>query len=226
MNNETKTERKQLILSAGVIVLFVIAALLSWGFAELASEVREGETRQFDEAVLNGIHALTTPTLDTMIPLLTHLGGFVVVGLLTLVALFVCILKKEYYRALYMALCMGGAAALNVFLKSMFERARPDLWEKLVHESSYSFPSGHSMMSAALGIAIIVVLWETRWRWWAVGLSALYIPLIGFTRMYLGVHYPTDVVGGWLIGGAWVMTMTLLLRSKLAHQALKDIDQE
>ncbi len=198
-------------------------AILSMMFVKLASEVRENDTSQFDDAVLRSIHSVSSPLLDRFIPVLTDFGGFIGITAATMVLLGLFVYKKEYYRGLHIALCMVGALALNLILKSVFERARPDLWDKLVHESSYSFPSGHAMMSAALGFALIIALWDSRWRWWAVWFAAIFIPLIGFTRLYLGVHYPTDILAGWLVSGAWVMTVTLLLRSKLGHQVLKKL---
>lgn len=224
MKKIPKTEQKQIILSVGVMALFVTIAILSMTFVKLAIEVRENETNQFDDGILRGVHSISSTFLDQFIPVLTNIGGFVVVSAVTAILLGLFVYKKEYYRAVLIALCMGGALMLNLILKSVFERARPDLWDKLVHESSYSFPSGHAMMSAALGFALIVALWNSRWRWWAVWFSAIFIPLIGFTRLYLGVHYPTDIIAGWLVSGAWVMTVTLLLRSKYAHQALKKLN--
>lgn len=216
-------EQKQFALTAGLIALFAGFTVLAMLFVKLAWEVREKETLPFDDAVLGWVHSFESPALDRFVPVLTDVGGLVVVSLLSLVFLGALVYKRELYRALHLGLCMAGAAALNVVLKSVFERARPDLWDKLVHESSYSFPSGHSMMSAALALALVAALWNSRWRWWAVGFAALYIPLVGATRLYLGVHYPTDVLAGWLVSGAWVMAVTLLLRSRLAHRALNKI---
>ena len=109
---------------------------------------------------------------------------------------------------------MAGATVMNQVLKYIFERARPQLWEQLVHETSYSFPSGHAMVSAALGLAVVAALWNSRWRWWAVGVATVYILFVGFSRLYLGVHYPTDVLGGWLVSAAWVTAVALVLRRR------------
>jgi undecaprenyl-diphosphatase len=221
MVTKPPVEEKEVQFTASAIALFGLFALLVMAFVKTALEVREKETTQFDDAVLNGIHHLANPFLDTFIPIATNAGGMIGVSVASIVVLALFIYKNEYRRAVLVALCMAGAVVLNVILKSVFERARPDLWERLVHESSYSFPSGHSMMTAALCFALIVALWNSRWRWWAVGLTVIFIPFIGFTRLYLGVHYPTDVLGGWLVSGAWVMAVTLLLRSKLGQQFLK-----
>lgn len=221
MSKPVQVEKQQIQFTAGIIGIFAIFSLCVMGFVKIAWEVREKETNAFDDAVLNGIHAMANPFLDALMPVATDAGGFIGVPIITLVILALFVYKKEYRRAILVALSMAGAGVLNVVLKSVFERARPDLWDKLVHEASYSFPSGHSMMTAALGFALIVALWESRWRWWAVGFAAIYVPFIGLSRLYLGVHYPTDVAAGWLVSGAWVMAVTLLMRSRLGHQALK-----
>ena len=221
MKQPTKVQQKQIQFTAGVIALFALFALCVMGFVKIAWEVREQETNVFDDAVLNAIHTVSNPFLDAFVPIATDAGGVFFILAATLIILGLFVYKNEYRRAVLIGVSMAGAALLNVVLKAVFERARPDLWDKLIHESSYSFPSGHSMMSAALGLALVVALWNSRWRWWAVGLAAVYIPFIGLTRRYLGVHYPTDVAAGWLMSGAWVMAVTLMMRSKLGHQALK-----
>lgn len=221
MEKQTKLEKQHIQFTAGVIAIFAVFALSVMGFVKIAWEVREKETNAFDDMVLNGIHTIANPFLDSFVPVATNAGGFIGVTLLTLIVLALFVYKKEYQRAILVALSMAGAGLLNVVLKSIFERARPDLWDKLVHESSYSFPSGHSMMSAALGLVLVVALWNSRWRWWAVGFAAIYIPFIGLTRLYLGVHFPTDVAAGWLVSGAWVMAVALMMRSELGHRALR-----
>jgi undecaprenyl-diphosphatase len=112
--------------------------------------------------------------------------------------------KKKYDKALFVALAIGGVALLNTLLKTLFERPRPDLWEWLVTETSFSFPSGHSVASATLALSIVLLLWNTRWRVLALGGGLTYLAVVGFSRMYLGVHYPSDVLGGWLLACTWV----------------------
>lgn len=216
----TKIEKRQVTFTASIVMAFVLFAMLTMAFVKIAWEVREQETMAFDDAVLTAIHSISNGFLNAFIPVATDIGGVIGVTLLTLATLALFIYKREYRRALVVFVSVAGAAITNLILKSVFERARPDLWEQLVHEASYSFPSGHSMASAALGLAIAVALWNSRWRWWGLGAAAIYIVFVGFSRLYLGVHYPTDVIAGWLVSGAWVMAVALLFRSKLGHQAL------
>ncbi|RYF27698.1 MAG: phosphatase PAP2 family protein, partial [Chloroflexi bacterium] len=95
-----------------------------------------------------------------------------------------------------------------------FERARPDLWQQLITETSFSFPSGHSAGSSALAVCIIALLWRTKWRVPALIIAPLYIVLIGFSRMYLGVHYLTDVIAGWIVGITWVLVVASILYAR------------
>ncbi|QQS21922.1 phosphatase PAP2 family protein [Candidatus Saccharibacteria bacterium] len=218
-----RLEENQLKFTAGVVTAFVVFALCTMGFVALARDVNEHETMAYDTALLRFVHSGETHFLDTFVPLATDIGGVIGASLLTLLILGLFVYKREYVRALGLFMCVAGAAILNLILKSVFERARPDLWERLVNEASYSFPSGHAMASAAIGIGLTVALWNSRWRWWAFAASTAYVLFVGYTRLYLGVHYPTDILAGWLVSGAWVMAVALMIRSRLGHKALKNL---
>ena len=173
-------------------------------FGLLATLVINGVTDQFDQLVLLWINSHASTVADTIFLFLTHLGG--VYGVVVITALTVALLtvKKKYDKALFVALAIGGVALLNTLLKTLFERPRPDLWEWLVTETSFSFPSGHSVASATLALSIVLLLWTTRWRVLALVGGLTYLAVVGFSRMYLGVHYPSDVLGGWLLACTWV----------------------
>lgn len=215
--------KQQARFSVGLLVAYVLCSLCSIGFVKLAWEVRERETLSFDEAVLTSINRLSTPFFDTFMPIATDIGGVVGVTALTVLLVALFVYKNEYRRALMVVVSVVGAVVLNVVLKSMIARSRPDLWAQLVHESGYSFPSGHAMASAALGLALAVALWNSRWRWWSFGFATVYILFVGYSRMYLGVHYPTDILAGWFVSGFWVLAVALMMRSKLGHQALRGL---
>jgi len=183
-------------------------------FASLADEVREGGTLSFDNAVLLAINAQSSPLLDTVFVIGTNLGGVFVVAFTTAFLIAMLVLKRQYSKALLTAIIIGGTTLANLFLKLFFERSRPELWERLVVEQSFSFPSGHAMASMALGLTIILLTWNTRWRVLALVMSILYIFFIAASRLYLGVHYPTDILAGWIVSSLWVAGVTSILYRK------------
>lgn len=170
---------------------------------------------QFDTTTLIWLHQFATPILDRLATLLTSLGGPGVILVITL--LVALVLYRRHPRAMTMLLLsVGGAAIINVVLKTAIHRVRPALWAQVVTEKSFSFPSGHAMASSALAFSLIFIAWHTRWRWYALILGLLYVVIIGLTRLYLGVHFPTDVIGGWIVSFAWVaLVRTVLLRVHL-----------
>jgi undecaprenyl-diphosphatase len=120
-------------------------------------------------------------------------------------------LLRRRRAAVVLAVGVGGAALINTLLKLAFHRVRPELWTPLVVERSFSFPSGHAMVSSALACSVTYILWHTRWRWLAVGLGLAVVVAIGLSRLYLGVHYPTDVLAGWTVGFFWVVIVRAVL---------------
>lgn len=194
-----------------LVVAFVVLVVPVLGFVELAEEVREGETLLIDEKVLQSVNGLASPTLDTVMIVLTQFGGVIGVTALTIgIAALLWSHGKRRMAAL-LTIGVGGAVLLNLLLKAVFQRDRPQLWERLVTENSYSFPSGHAMASCALALSIMVICWPTRWRWLGVIAGLIYMLVIGVTRLYLGVHYPSDVIAGWTVSAAWVATMVYVL---------------
>ncbi len=195
-------------------VVFAGFVLLVTLFVELADEVREQGTVRFDTAFLEYVNTFSSPLLDTFFIITTHLGGVFTVIAITL-SLSVLLWRHHLRRkALFLSVGVGGAALLNLLLKAVFERQRPELWERLVLEQSYSFPSGHAMASSALALCLVVIFWPTRWRWVVIGSAAVYVLVVGFSRLYLGVHYPTDIVAGWLVSATWVIITWLVLGFK------------
>jgi membrane-associated phospholipid phosphatase len=193
--------------SVKIFLSFALFLAASIGFASLADEVREGETLVLDQSILEAIHAGSNDFWNSFFLIVTHLGDVTSVVAITLTVVLFLALKKRYKYILLVVAGVGGAAALNLILKLIFERARPDLWHQLVTETSFSFPSGHAMASAALAFCIAVVFWRSRYRVPVLITALMYVFLIGFSRLYLGVHYPSDVLAGWLMSAAWVLTV-------------------
>lgn len=117
--------------------------------------------------------------------------------------------------ALFVAVVSAGAGALNALLKLAFSRPRPSLTAHLAHAGGFSFPSGHAMASAAIygALAVVAVTRFPRQRWWWVGACSAFVLCIGASRVYLGVHYPSDVIAGWALGVSWPLWLQPLLLS-------------
>jgi len=187
-----------------LLAVFVYAPLA--GFGEIADDALEEDGYPWDVAILefaqDNLHG---PRVDAVMLAATEVGRWVGLAVLTLVATTVLALRRDIRHAIYMPIAVVGAAAINIAAKSVYRRDRPSLWESLSPESTYSFPSGHAMDSAAFAAALVVVSWQSRWRWSVTPLAAAFALLVGSSRVYLGVHYPTDVLAGWLAGVAWAV---------------------
>lgn len=181
-------------------------------FSKIASEVLENEPVRFDKPLLLWLHSIANPTLDNFFIFCTTVAGPIYLMLITIAILIYLGYKKQKLNVLFLIFGVGGAAASNFILKLIFHRSRPSLWDTLVVETDYSFPSGHSMISMALITCIVIMLWNTRWRRISLIAGSLIVLLIGVSRLYLGVHYPTDVLAGWSIGFAWVVLVLVIVR--------------
>ena len=192
-----------LLLSLGVIALF----------AKIVEDVVEGESRRFDETVLLWVHWYSPGWLDTIMRSVTVLGYYWVVLPLLAVAVYAFWRGGRRISAYLLVVATLGGMVLTSVLKNVFERARPDLFESGYVESSYSFPSGHATIAVGFyGTLTLLVAWRLAGpRRWAVALAGVaLVLLIGFSRLYLGAHYPTDVIAGFLAAPLWVSTIGLV----------------
>lgn len=181
-------------------------------FAKLADSVREREHIRFESGVLTGIHHLATPNLDRLAIIVTNAGSAEAVIAITLLVTGWLLYRRHRFDALLLVSGVGGASVANILLKLMFHRDRPSLWAPLITEHSYSFPSGHAMASSALGFCLIYLAWSNRWRWAVLLFASAYIIFVGISRLYLGVHYPSDVIAGWCVSFIWVSIVITILK--------------
>ncbi len=194
-----------------IALLFVALWLPLWVFAALAEEVREGEAFGFDQPLLQWVHALHGPLPDRVFMAFSKVGyawGVVPFDVLLVAALA---WSRRQREGLVAGIAVSGSALLNVAAKHFFARARPALWPALAPEASYSFPSAHAMGSMTLAAVLVLLAWRTRWRGWVVVAMALFVPMVGASRVYLGVHYPSDILAGWAAALAWVSGVYLVL---------------
>jgi undecaprenyl-diphosphatase len=199
-------------------VLVAIAGTI--GFAALAEVVREGYTQQFDTAVLRWLGAHHTPTLTTIMTEVTPLGTGVVV--LTVVGITTAFLwhTEHKHSARMLLAATAGNILLNNGLKLLFDRERPAVFEWGTHAASSSFPSGHAMSATVVYGTVAYLLARLQKHTWARAITllvaVLMIALICLTRLYLGVHYPSDVLGGIVVGLAWSGFCMATLEASLA----------
>ncbi len=205
------------------LLLFTLPTGSMWGFGELADEVLEGETRAFDRALLMAMRAPGNledpwgpPWFEEMARDYSGLGGVPVLLLLSLGATLFLVLQGHRRTAVFLvAVLLPGLLAISL-LKDIFDRPRPDLVPHLSQVYSSSFPSGHSMGSTFiyLTLAGLLARHELHWRTriFLIGAAVVVAVLVGMSRVYLGVHYPTDVVGGWAAGTAWALVCLLVAR--------------
>lgn len=200
----------RILLVLGVVLVGI------WGFVELAEMVTEGETRTLDTALLLALrnpldpsHPLGPVWMGEIMRDITALGGTAVLALLSLSVVGYLALLRRYGLVLLVIVSVGGAMLLNFVLKMGFDRPRPDLVPHLTEVYQASFPSGHSMSSAAtyltLGAMLARVQPRLRLKVYFLALAIVVMLMVGFSRVYLGVHWPSDVLGGWAAGALWAL---------------------
>jgi undecaprenyl-diphosphatase len=118
---------------------------------------------------------------------------------------------------------VGGAALINFLAKQAFGRVRPELWISRVQETTYSFPSGHAMSTMAVAAALTFLLWKTRWKWLMLAGGAAFVLMVGLSRVYWGVHYPSDILAGWAASIAWVAGVKMIFDHKWPGQPKENI---
>ena len=202
-----------------VLLLVILAGI--WGFIEIAREIREIETRRFDEAVLLALRVpgdtsdpIGSPRVEEMARDLTALGGFTLLTGVTLTACGVAIFAgRSRLAGLGLLSVIAGSLTMKL-LKQGFDRPRPGLVEHGTLVTAASFPSGHTMMAALVYLTLGILLARTqakkRVRVFIIFISVLITLLVGVSRVYLGVHWPTDVFGGWALGGTWAVLFWLV----------------
>jgi len=208
---------------ARVLIGLMLAAAALLSFLEIADDMAEGDTRAIDGRLILALREpgdLNDPigsrTIEEAVRDVTALGGTTLVVVVTVVSVLAFVFHRKRVHALVMAGAVAAAWASSQLTKAFFGRPRPDLVPHDVYVYSGSFPSGHSTMSTAafLTLAMLVASLEMKRRSKALAytLAALVVVGVGFSRVYLGVHWPSDVLAGWCLGAAWALVGWLALR--------------
>jgi undecaprenyl-diphosphatase len=216
------------VLAGGIVTL-----IGTWAFAEIAGHVREGATQRFDEAALLWLAQHRSPILDRMTLEFTALGtGLVVMTVVGVAAMFLY-LSHHRFSAGLLLLATAGGLVLNNVLKLGFDRDRPSVVPWLGDPASSSFPSGHAMSAAIVYGTVAYLAARLQKRAWTRALTALVAILIiagiAVTRLYLGVHYPSDVLAGIIAGFVWAgfcMVMLETMQRLAKRRAPEMLEQE
>ncbi|WP_146520906.1 phosphatase PAP2 family protein [Stieleria varia] len=207
-----------------VLVGLLLIVAGTWGFVELADEVIEGDTGSFDRWAVRQFRSAD----DAALPIgptwmaemgrdITGLGGVAVLTLFIIAATGFLAIHRAYRTMVVLVASTVGGITVSMLLKQFFDRPRPDVVPHLSQIYSSSFPSGHSMMSAVVYLtlaAIVAPVLKHFWvRFYVMACAVLLTGLIGISRVYMGVHYPTDVLAGWTAGLVWAIACSLIAKS-------------
>jgi undecaprenyl-diphosphatase len=205
------------------LISIALAAISAWGFIELLDEVQEGDTREIDMAIMLAFRAPGDPAdpigplwLEEAVRDITALGSTPILVIAVLAVFGFLMLAKAWRPAIFTLAASGGGLVLSSLLKEVIDRPRPDLVPHGNVVFTASFPSGHSMMSAVvyftLAALIARLIERRRLKGYTMGVALILTLLVGVSRVYLGVHWPSDVLAGWAAGAAWALGCWLVAR--------------
>jgi undecaprenyl-diphosphatase len=216
--------------AAVLLALFGIAAGVGT-FALVASAVNAGDTQGFDRRILLAMRRpadlapIGPPAFQQAARDITALGSLVVLGLITAIACGLLALDGKGRMAVFICVSVTGGLTLSSLLKEVFQRPRPDLVPYAVSVSGTSFPSGHTMMSAVTFLTLGALLASSqkrkRLKAYFLLLATLLTVVVGVSRVYLGVHWPTDVLAGWIAGAVWALLCWLAARWLQSRRAIE-----
>ena len=187
-------------------VMMCVSLLL---FSVLAVWISVDGSLPGDRAVLLEMHQVLGTSVNDPMAMLGDVTDTWALAALTAFVLVVLVAVHRPADAAFLVVAAGGVFAMNPLLKMAFARTRPDLWSRVESSSRYSFPSGHAANSAALAGALLVLAWATRWRTVVAVAGGVLVVMIGFSRLALGVHYPSDIIAGWSLALGWLCALTM-----------------
>lgn len=202
-------EHRQLLLLfiLGVYIPIGIFILLAMGI------VQHPEGFPWDIPILLSIHTTERSQLDIFAAWLTQLGIYWGVAPLIIAIAVTLSLRQQWRAIIYIMITTVGTTIISHTTKIYFHRIRPRLWESFYPlPPDYSFPSGHALSSMMLFITLIVLTWGSRWLQAVLFIGSFFVLGIGWTRLYLGVHYPTDILAGWMLAIAWSIGVSLVVK--------------
>lgn len=212
-NQDSFRMTKNIIMSHKTLLIFLgiylpvqivgILAILVWG---------GDQGLLWDVPALLAVHSLANSTLDSIAVSLTQWGRFENIFPICVFISVIFLIQKQWRKSSYVIFTALGSAIISHTGKVLIHRLRPHLWISQAPELSYAFPSGHSMTSMILVAILLILNWYRPQKWLVLILGCLYILLIAWTRLYLGVHYPSDIIAGWMLAIAWAITINLIIK--------------
>jgi hypothetical protein len=186
----------------------VLAALAFWFFKKQADNVVDGDAERVDDAIMEAVHRIDNEPTTAALHAITQLGSHVAIGTAAGLTALMMMRRGRNHDAWTIVISTGGAMAINTILKNIFRRQRPqELARRIKLPKSHSFPSGHSLLSAATYPIVVHHLVERRslhTQAVAHTMAGMIILSVGFSRVYFGVHFPSDVLGGFAAGFGWL----------------------
>ncbi|HEU4523011.1 MAG TPA: phosphatase PAP2 family protein [Thermoanaerobaculia bacterium] len=205
-----KAKRRQrfLPLAIGTTGGVVLASLAFWFFKEQADHVVAGTADPYDTAIMKAVHTIDNASTHRVMHAITQLGSHTAIGACAGITTIALLRAGRRHDAWTVVISTGGAMAINTILKNIFRRQRPqELARRIKLPRSHSFPSGHSLLSAATYPIVahhLVERHSVATQAFVHGISGLIILSVGFSRVYFGVHFPSDVLGGFAAGLGWL----------------------
>jgi membrane-associated phospholipid phosphatase len=195
-----------------LLILFIVS--------KLSEEVLEQEAFAFDKNFLLWLHQFANPTLDQLMLFTTEIGNPTTVVTVAVITLAILWWRSYRLEAMVFAITCLGGAILNTGLKLFFSKVRPQLWKQLIVETSFSFPSGHAIGSIVLYgfIAYLLASFYPKYSPIIYTLVVILIGMIGISRLYLGVHWLTDIIAGYGVGFLWLMVCITILKLQRLRQ--------
>lgn len=199
-----------------LLLLLLGVVLPLFGVQQFAIVIWQQGGFAWDRTILFAIHSTSSPLLDRIATTITPLGVYYGVFPIA-TAISIGLLYRRRWRSLtYLLVTLLGSIVLNVSAKTFFHRARPALWEWFTPHTGFSFPSGHAMSSMSLVATLVILTWGSRWCGWVSAIGGGFVMTIAWTRLYLGVHFPSDILAGWMISIAWAVGVSFVIRPHLA----------
>ena len=231
-------------LSLGVVIGLLVVFALALIFVKLTDEVTDGPIA-LDRTVALAVHSTASPTQTDIMLIVTNFGNLYLIGLVvvSLIIGAIIVVRAQRHKefgvpvaildTIAPTVALAGALGLALIIKVLIGRMRPSIFPPIVHESGFSFPSGHTISALTFyGMcAFLLARPLHRWARWLVVLgAAIVIGVVAYSRIYLGVHYPTDVLGSFILGAAWLITLILTLTTVERHFAdlhrLREVSQK